>query len=242
MPYKDTAESAQFQVFLSDVSIDSLLGSFLEVSEIQGWVYGDQLPEQYNKTLTASMVDVALPGFAAKYGADAIVDIHGSCTQLHSFTSSSADQDVTVYGTADLQFWPRFNGTTELAVEMTLEDIKFTGGINVNNFIATADIHTFLVDKIEVSTSTIGDLSPFKLKVEFNTVSKLLVPALNHFISKYQVPIPKDIMGIFILSDLFLKYEDGYIFGGATPTFQAPTAAVEVTPAADVALMQLIQF
>ena len=49
-------------------------------------------------------------------------------------------------------------------------------------------------------------------------------------------------MGIFILSDLFLKYEDGYIFGGATPTFQAPTAAFEVTPVADVAVMQLIQF
>ena len=48
MPYKDTAESAEFQVFLSDVSIDSLLGSFLEVGDIEGWIYGDQLPEQYN--------------------------------------------------------------------------------------------------------------------------------------------------------------------------------------------------
>ena len=82
---------------------------------------------------------------------------------------------------------------------MTLEDIKFTGGININNFIATGEISTFLVDKITIPTSTIGDLSPFKLKVEFNTVSKLLVPALNHFISKYQVPIPSDIMNIFIL-------------------------------------------
>ena len=78
MPYKDTTESAEFQVFLSDVSVDSLLGSYLEVGAIEGWVYGDQLPEQYNQTLTASMVDVALPGFAAKYGADAIVDISGA--------------------------------------------------------------------------------------------------------------------------------------------------------------------
>lgn len=190
------------------------------------------------------MVDIALPGFAAKYGADAIVDIHGACTDLHGFTSSQADQDVTVYGTADLQFWPRFNGTTELAVEMILEDIKFTGGINISNFTATGDIHTFLVDKIEIPTSTIGSLSPFKLKVEFNTVTKLVVPMLNHFISKYQVPVPKDIMGIFILSDLFLEYKDGYIFGGATPTFLAPSAKEEEAApleASEVAL-KLIQF
>lgn len=170
------------------------------------------------------MVDVALPGFSAKYGADSIVDVHGACTDLHQFTSSEADQDVTVLGTANLQFWPRFNGTTELAVEMNLVDIKFTGGIAINNFNATADISKFIVDKIDIVTSTIGDLSAAKLKIEFNTVSRLAVPVLNKFVSKYQVPIPQDIMGIFILSDLFLMYKDGYIFGGATPTFQAPTA------------------
>jgi len=89
---------------------------------------------------------------------------------------------VTVYGTAKLQFWPRFNGTTELAVEMNLIDIKFTGGININNFTATGDVSTFHVDKIEVPTSTIGDISTLQLKIELNTVSKLAVPALNHFI------------------------------------------------------------
>lgn len=192
MPYKDTTQTAQFQVFLSDVSIDSLLGSFLEVGSIEDWIYGDQiqLPTGKNITLTASMVDVALPGMAAKYGDDAIIDVHLACTDIHQFTSSEADQDVTALGTANLQFWPRFNGTTELAVEMNLVDIKFTGGIAVNNFIATGEVSTFLVDKVDVVSSTIGNLSAFKLKVEFNTVSKLAVPELNKFISKYQVPIP----------------------------------------------------
>ena len=241
MPFKDTSETAQFQVFLSDTSIDSLLGSYLEVGSIAGWVYGDQLPASFNTTLTASMIDIALPGFAAKYGDDAIVDIHAACTDLHGFTSSQADQDVKVYGTANLQFWPRFNSTTELAVELNLVDIKFTGAINVANFIATADISTFLVDKVDIVSSTIGSLSAFKLKVEFNTVSKLLVPELNKFISKYQVPIPSDILGIFDLSDLFLKYEDGYIFGGATPTFLPPAAKKEEMVASEVA-QRLIQF
>ena len=130
---------------------------------------------------------------------------------------------------------------------MNLVDIKFTGGIDINNFMATADIYKFLVDKITIPTSTIGSLSAYKLKIEFNTVSKLLVPELNKFISKYQVPIPQDIMGIFILSDLFLKYEDGYIFGGATPNFQAPSAAkkleasIEAVEEANEVFLRLIQ-
>ena len=184
------------------------------------------------------MVDIALPGISAKYGADSIVDLKVACTDLHGFTSSEADQDVTVYGTVNLQFWPRFNGTTELAVEMNLVDIIFTGGIAVNNFIATAEISKFLVDKVNIVTSTIGNISAIKMKIEINTVSKLLVPEVNKFVSKYQVPIPQDILNIFILTDLFLEYKDGYIFGGATPTFLAPSAEEEAAPieATEVAL------
>lgn len=238
MPYKDTAETAQFQAFLSDVSVDSLMGSWLEVGDIAGWEYGDQLPEKVNTTLTASMLDIAFPGFSAKYGADSIVDIFGNCTDLHSFASSAADQDVTVRGTANLQFWPRFNGTTELAVELNVIDILFTGSIAINNFEATADIAKFLVDKVEVVTSTVGTLSAFKLKVEINTVSKILVPSLNSWLAKYQVPIPQNIAGIFTISDLFLKYNDGYIFAGATPTFTPPTPTMLETGGVALQLLQ----
>lgn len=117
------------------------MGSFLEVGSIAGWVLGDELPSAAgNRTLTAGMLDTALPGFSATYGADTIVDVHGACTDLHGFSSSEADQDVTVYGTANLQFWPRVNGTQVLAVEMNVIDIKFIGGINIANFNATANV------------------------------------------------------------------------------------------------------
>lgn len=199
-----------------------------------------------NRTITAGELDTALPGFAAKYGADAIVDIAGACTDLHSFTSSEATQDVTVYGTANLQFFPHLaDGTTELAVEMNIVDIKFTGGINIVNFNATADISTFHVDKINVVSSTIGDISAAKLKIEFNTISRLAVPELNKFIQKYNVPIPQNIMGIFTLSELFLEYKNGFLFGGATPTFIAPAAELPAAPVMDEAkevAFQLLQF
>ena len=180
MPYKNTTKTAQFQAYLSDYSVDSLMGSWLEVGEIAGWLYGDQLPVFKNgtlaTTLTAFELDFVFPGMSARYGKDSIVDIHGAITELHDFTSSAADQDVSVQGTANLQFWPRFNGTTELAIELDVIDILFTGGIAVNGFEASADISKFLVDKINVVSSTIGNISAFKLKLEINTVSKILVP------------------------------------------------------------------
>ena len=90
MPYKDTSNPAQFQAYLSDLSTESLMGSWLEVGDIAGTVEGDQLPLT-NKTLTASDLDVAFPGFSAKYGADTIVDVKGNCTTLHDFTTSQAN-------------------------------------------------------------------------------------------------------------------------------------------------------
>ena len=218
IPYKDTSENAEFQAYISDLSADSLLGSFLEVSDIAGWVYGDAVPGT-DETLTASELDVAFPGFSAKYGTDAIVDVHLNCTQLHDFTSSSANQDVTVLGTANLQFWPRFNSTTELAVEIDLVDVTFTGGIAISGYNATANVSTFLVNKIVVDSSTIGSISAIKLKLEINTVSRLLVPTLNNYLQNYVLHIPQNILGVFQLSDIFLKYHDGYIYAGATPTF-----------------------
>ena len=83
MPY-DVSESAQFQVFLSDLSVDSLMGSWLEVGAIEGTLLGDDIPYK-NMTLTASMLDLPLPGFSAKYGADTIVDVFAKCTNLRNF-------------------------------------------------------------------------------------------------------------------------------------------------------------
>lgn len=148
---------------------------------------------------------------------------------------------MTVYGSVKIQFWPRLSdGTTELAVELDLQDIKFTGGIAIENYQASADVASFLVDKISIPTSTIGSISAAKLKLEFNSVSRLAVPFINAYLQQYSVPIPQDIFGIFLLSDIFLTYADGYIFGGATPTFVAPASKV-LEPVQEVSL-KLEQF
>ena len=112
---------------------------------------------------------------------------------------------------------------------MDLVDIKFTGGINISGYNATGEISKFLVDKVAVTTSTVGELDPFKLKIEFNTVSRILVPVINSYIDKYVVPIPQNILGVFQISDIFLKYHEGYLYAGATPTFLPPSPSGPVT-------------
>jgi hypothetical protein len=93
-----------------------------------------------------------------------------------------------------------------------------------------------------VVVSTIGPISGLKLKIEFNTVSKLMVPELNKFLQKYKVPIPTNIYGIFFLSDLFLEYNDGFIYAGATPTFVAPAPATPVLETVKEVSLRLEQF
>ena len=106
-----------------------MVNSILTMSDNPGFIRGDDLPPVTNTTLMASSLNLLFPGMGDKYGADSIVDIYVNCTSLHDFTSSAANQDVSFKGTANLQFWPRFNGTTELAVELNLIDLDFIGGV-----------------------------------------------------------------------------------------------------------------
>ena len=56
------------------------------------------------------------------------------------------------------------------------------------------------------------------------------MPVINKVLSKYPVPIPSNIFGIFILSDLTIGYHDDYIYAGTTPTFIGPTRNKKNTP------------
>jgi hypothetical protein len=50
----------------------------------------------------------------------------------------------------------------------------------------------------------------------------------NQYLSTLKVTIPTKLFGLFELTDLTLKYHDGYIEAGLTPTFLPPTEPVFV--------------
>ena len=136
-----------------------MVNSILSMSDNPGWIRGDDLPPVTNTTLVASSLDLLFPGMSDKYGADSIVDIYVNCTSLHNFTSSAARQELSFKGTANVQFWPRFNGTTELAVELSLIDLDFIGGMQISGHEASGNVACCLVNTVEVVSSTLGSLS-----------------------------------------------------------------------------------
>ena len=72
-----------------------------------------------------------------------------------------------MYGSVTIQLWPRFDGTTELALELDVIDIHFTGDIAINGPFASANITTFLVEKIEIPVTTMKGIYPTALKTAF---------------------------------------------------------------------------
>jgi hypothetical protein len=51
------------------------------------------------------------------------------------------------------------------------------------------------------------------------------LPYLNIFLKTLHLDIPSTLLGMFKLSDVALTYENGYLVGGATPTFLAPKSS-----------------
>lgn len=93
----------------------------------------------------------------------------------------------------------------------------------ITNFLLGLEVNYFKVDSIDVVKSNVGRVSTLTLLVEINTGFKILVPIINSILTKFEVTLPSDILGLFTLSDLNLEYYDGYTYFGATPTFIAPT-------------------
>ena len=184
MPYKVTSQPAQFQAYLSTASVNSLMGSWLEVGDLEGTIKGDgQYMQMVNHTITAKDLKLVFgSGFTDKYGEDSIVDVAINATELKDFASSQANQEVSVKASVNFKFYPRFNDTTELAVDFDLIDVEFIGGIMVENYTAMANITRFHADKVKVNYSAVGNISTFRLKLEINTGMAAAVAYLTSYL------------------------------------------------------------
>jgi len=73
---------------------------------------------------------------------------------------------------------------------------------------------------IKVVSTTFGKLDLQTISTFFNYGIKIGIPFLNKFLDVAIIPIPTDLFGLFKLSDLELRYHDGYLEAGLTPTFK----------------------
>ena len=103
-----------------------------------------------------------------------------------------------------------------------MNEIDFDFSALVQDMNVTLNITKINIDQVKIISDTFGKLSALTLKLKLNNGFRILLPILNIFLEKFNVPIPSNIFGIFQLSGLVLEYFDGYIYAGATPTFLSP--------------------
>ena len=141
MPYKDTTTAAQFQFFTSEASVNSLFASWLEVGGVSGWVHETDVPASLPFDLTTSQLDDVFSGMEAYYGPDLPVDVFFNVTSLHDFTVKHAEETVSFIGDANLQFWViKVDGTEELALDITVQALRFEATVLVNGFNLTGNV------------------------------------------------------------------------------------------------------
>jgi hypothetical protein len=160
---------------------------------------------------------------AKHYGDDTHLNIFFDLREVDDFYTTAADQQASLSAAVNVSFWAETETGEELALEIAINGIQLNATFTITNFILGLNVGSLHIDSIDVVSSAVGRVSTLTLLVEINTGILVVVPFINDWLNQFEVSIPDNILGIFSLSDLYLEYFDGYIYGGATPTFIAPT-------------------
>ena len=177
-----------------------------------------------NPEFTTTLFNEAFPGLVDYYGADLPVDIEISITELGQIGVSAADSEMSGAGTVDLKMYVHTtDGTIEMALEMEATDTQFAFSAAVSDMDIFLNISRINSSKIVVDSCTFADPSALKIKLELNNLARYALAKLNPYLAENPIVVPKNIAGIFELSNLYLGYYDDYVFVGATPTFLPPT-------------------
>ena len=133
MPYKDPTIPSALQVFASEESVNSLLSSFLQIKDVSGWFNATEVPAGSKFNLTTGFLDKMFTGMAAKYGDDKPVDVQFALTKLDNFTVEENVPDLTLYADIRLKFFVETANDTELAVDITINNLEYQGQIQIVN-------------------------------------------------------------------------------------------------------------
>lgn len=186
------------------------------------------IPESVPFSLTTDTVNLLLPGMVKTYGSGTPVDVRFNVTSLGDFGVSQANEYMNGTTSLSLQFFVELaDGTTEMAADLSLNDIEFQFTALVDNMDISLNVAKLNVGSVDVVSDTIGRLSGLTIKVELNNGFRIALPIINKVLASHVIPFPSTIIPIFELSNLTLDYYDNYIYAGATPTFIAPSKDIE---------------
>jgi hypothetical protein len=130
--------------------------------------------------------------------------------------------------TIDIQFWVETNLGDELALDVSIDPFQLNLTFTITDFDVSLQLINFHINTISVVESNVGRVSTLVLVTTINAGFKIIVPLVNSVLSKFDVVVPSNILGVFVLSDLYLEYYDGYTYFGVTPTFLPPSTTAQL--------------
>jgi len=157
------------------------------------------------------------------YGAHRPVKIELDLLRIGSFESKKVDQHLSVQLDVGVRFLVE-NADKTISEAINIQLMDLMADVSVS---ATADMKP-VVKVLEVSVGYISETRSAVEHINCTTLAKNINTALGGGITVFNawfatkadsLVIPTNIMGLFDLSDLTIKYHDGYIEAGLTPTF-----------------------
>jgi len=180
-------------------------------------------------------LDNFFPGLNKTYGAHRPVKIELDLLRIGSFESKKVDQHLSIQFDVGVRFLvENANKTISDAINVQLMDLMADVSVS-----ATADMKPVAkvleasVGYISETRSAVGHINCTTLANNINTALGGGITVFNAwFLTKADsLVIPTNIMGLFDLSDLTIKYHDGYIEAGLTPTFIPQLKMLMAAPA-----------
>jgi hypothetical protein len=220
MIFKNSTVPSELQAYVSEQSVNSLFTSFLEVHPVNGWFNASAVPSTAKFQLTTGFLDKAFKGMSDYYGADQPVNVHYSLSDIKNFAVTEDAPNVGVFADLATQFYvEKADGTTELAVDLGLENFEFAGEFGVNATHLSAVVKKLKVHNVAVNSCAWGKLGTFKIQMGLNVALAVAANTIQDKIDAVALPTK---IGHFEISDYIITYHDGYFGVGATPNFVAP--------------------
>jgi hypothetical protein len=130
---------------------------------------------------------------------------------------------MTAVSTLELEFWvEKADGTKELAATLRLIDTDLGFTATVTDMRLLIGLTQVNVSNVSVLSCTFGKLSALLIRTELNNGFRLFQSSINAFLARKTIPMPRNILGLFELTNLTLGYYDSYLYTGYTPVFMPP--------------------
>ena len=99
---------------------------------------------------------------------------------------------------------------------------NFTIEIPTDSLNVSINVQQLDIGEISITYTSFGEIDLDLLSTLLNEGISIGMPYLNTYLKTLKIIIPQKLFGLFVLSDLSLKYHDSYIEAGLTPKFLPP--------------------